>query len=367
MDLAPSQQESLPAAGRPAAAAESRSLERGLRILSVHAAFYLATLIGACADLPLGLNILFAGMNGICIALLFIIAHDGAHGSFTPKRSWNRWIARFAFVPCVHSASLWQLTHDEHHRRTNLRGVDRVWTPMSVDEYAAATPFRRFVERVYRGAWGPIFYYFAEFWLWRLVLPVAPDARKDWKRHLPDSLFVLTGFAFTIASICALGAVLAPHRPLWMTLAIAWALPFMLWNYVMAVTIYINHTHPAIPWFRDAETWNFHNGNILSTTHIRLPAQIPLLYAQAMAHTAHHVDRSRPVYALPEAQADLEMRFGRSVVEYPFSIREYRRILSACKLFDFDRMCWTDFSGRPTARTWAAVERNGHSPDLQPC
>ena len=27
---------------------------------------------------------------------------------------------------------------------------------------------------------------------------------------------------------------------------------------------------------------------------------------------------------------------------------EYRRILKACKLFNFERMCWTDFDGNPT-------------------
>jgi len=42
------------------------------------------------------------------------------------------------------------------------------------------------------------------------------------------------------------------------------------------------------------------------------------------------------------------------VQEYTFSLAEYRKIYTACKLFDFERMCWTDFEGRSTAVTWAS-------------
>lgn len=28
--------------------------------------------------------------------------------------------------------------------------------------------------------------------------------------------------------------------------------------------------------------------------------------------------------------------------------RTYMKITRACKLFDFERMCWTDFRGAPT-------------------
>jgi omega-6 fatty acid desaturase (delta-12 desaturase) len=38
----------------------------------------------------------------------------------------------------------------------------------------------------------------------------------------------------------------------------------------------------------------------------------------------------------------------RKLVDYMFSFAEYRRILRVCKLFDFERMCWTDFAGNPT-------------------
>ena len=119
-----------PKAPRPDVGAETavltipdrRSTARGLAILAVHYALYLATLAGALAPLPLALNFVSALANGVFIALLFIIAHDGAHGSFVPGRRFNRAIARFAFIPCAHSLSLWRVIHNKrHHGRTNLK------------------------------------------------------------------------------------------------------------------------------------------------------------------------------------------------------------------------------------------------------
>jgi len=338
-----------------AARQDPRSLRRGIEIFAVHVLLYWTTLVGAVANFPLPLNALFAVANGIFIALLFIIGHDGCHGSFVPQRRWNIWLARFAFVPCVHSVSLWRRTHNElHHHRTNLKGVDHVWAPMSKAEYDAASPFRRWLERVYRGPFGPLIYYYREFWIYRLVLPIAPETRAKWRRHLPDSAFVLTGFVLSLIAIGAMGTELAPARPLWLTLVIGWLVPFTVWNYVMGITIYLNHTHPNIPWFRDDASWSFHRGNVLSTVHVTIPRYLLPLYSDVLAHTAHHADISLPVYALSNAQAALKSAFPTAIQEYPLGLTEYRKIYGSCKLFDFERMCWTDFDGALTAATWAA-------------
>ncbi len=339
-----------------ARAAAPKSPLPGIAIFAVHYLLYFGTLLGAVANIPFAMNIVFGVANGLFIALLFIIGHDGCHGSFVPQQGWNRWIARLAFVPCVHSTSLWRRTHNElHHYRTNLKGIDRVWAPMTKAEYDAASPFRRWIERVYRSPLGPLVYYYGEFWLYRMLLPIAPETRANWKHHVADSLFAIAGFALTMVAIGVLGAALAPARPVWLTYLTGWIVPFAVWNYVMGLTIYLNHTHPSVPWFRDHESWSFHRGNILSTPRVKIPFEFLLpLYSDALAHTAHHADMSLPVYALSAAQSDLKHRFGEDIREYTLSFAEYRRICSACKLFDFDTMCWTDFDGNPTSPTWAA-------------
>lgn len=336
-----------PAAGL--AFADRRSVARGVYILATHYALYVVTLVGALAPLPIALNIVSALANGVFIALLFIIGHDGAHGSLVPGHKLNLWFARFAFVPCVHSVSLWRVIHNKlHHGYTNLKGKDGVWAPMSKAEYDGAHPVRRCLERVYRGPFGPLIYYYGAFWIHRVLLPLAPEVRGQWKRHLPDSLFVLGAFALTLTFVLVAGKTLLPERPIWLVLLIGWAVPFAVWNYLMAFTTYLNHTHPSILWFEDETSWSRYKGNLMDTANVLMPVNLVPLYTKVMAHPAHHRQMNVPVYALPEAQEELNETVGKQI-EYVLTPSEYRRIYRACKLFDFDRMCWTDFHGVPTS------------------
>jgi omega-6 fatty acid desaturase (delta-12 desaturase) len=328
---------------------DRRSLARGLGIFATYSALYVATLVESVAGFPLWANLMFSAGNGICIAMMLIVGHDACHGALVPGRTLNRWIGRFAFMPVVHSASLWRLVHNHHHHaRTNLKGVDPVWTPMSPKEFAAASPARRLVERVYRSAAGPLVYYYWDIWLSEMVVPASSKARAQWKKHLPDTLFVLTGFALTLAAIVWLGATLAPARPLWLTLTLGWGLPYAVFNYLAAITVYLNHTHPELPWFDSEENWSFHNGNVRGTAHVELPLDIFPLYSDVMQHSAHHSNPSVPVYALSDIQARLKSLFGKDVTTYMLTAGAYWRIVKACKLFDYERMCWTDFAGKAT-------------------
>ena len=350
-------------AAHAASTADRRSLAQGLFIFITYTVLYAATLIDALAPFPVALNVAFGIGNGICIAMLFIVGHDCCHGAFVPGRRWNLWLGRFAFIPVVHSVSLWRLAHNRnHHGRTNLKGVDPVWAPMSPKEYAAASPVRRWLERVYRSAFGPVIYYYFDIWLSLMTFPISPQARANWKRHLPDTIFVLTGFAVTLLAVGILGSALAPQRPLWLVLLLGWVIPFASWSYLAAITVYLNHTHPELPWFDEERNWSSYNANVLGTVHVKMPFDIFPLYTDVMAHPAHHTNPSVPVYALPEEQAQLKARFGSDVKEYTLSVAQYRRICSACKLFDFERMCWTDFAGVATGPT-LKVRPAGFAPD----
>jgi omega-6 fatty acid desaturase (delta-12 desaturase) len=329
-------------------AESGRSARTGAIVLGIHVSLYAVTLAGALAPWSIGANMIFAVLNGLFIALLFVVAHDAAHGSYVPGRNANRWIARFAFLPCVHSASLWTAIHNRmHHRRTNLKGVDTVWTPMNKADYDAAHPLRRALERLYRSAWGPLIYYYIEFWIHRMLLPLAPEVRGQWKRHLPDSIFAVSGFALTLGVIVCAAGVFTPERPLWLVLLLAWVIPYAVWSYLMAFTIYLNHTHPDIPWFGSEQEWRTWRGKCRETAHVRLPVNAVPLYTKVMNHPAHHADTTVPVYVLPEAQARIRDVLPTSV-EYMLTPRAYMDIVQRCKLFDYENHRWTDFDGTPT-------------------
>ena len=50
------------------------------------------------------------------------------------------------------------------------------------------------------------------------------------------------------------------------------------------------------------------------------------------------------------AQALLEEKLPGHIVVQPFSWRWYFGTARRCKLYDFGRRQWTDFSGRPTSQ-----------------
>ncbi|HEY0106989.1 MAG TPA: fatty acid desaturase [Rhizomicrobium sp.] len=334
------------AAARPA----QRSYARGLTLYAVYFGLYLATLAAALAPLPVAAALVFAIANGVFLAMMFVIGHDCCHNALVPGRRWNLWLGRAAFLPILHSTSLWRLTHNKrHHVRPNLKGFDPVWAPMGLAEYRAAPRLRRFVERVYRGFWGPLFYYHAVQWLPALLLPFGAAARPQWRQHIAESAFVLAGGAAMIAAIVAAGHAFAPARPLWLVAVLGFALPYIVWGYLAGFSFYLNHTHPLVPWFDDDARWRTHEAALRTSVHVKMPLDILPLYALGMTHTAHHVDASTPVYALPAAQARLKAMHGDGIVEYTLTPDVYRRIVRACKLFDFERMCWTDFDGNPTS------------------
>ncbi len=340
----------LPLSAGTSARAAQRRYAQGLALFAVYLTLYLASLAGALAPLPVAANLAFSIANGIFMAMLFIVGHDCCHGALVPSRKWNAWLGRIAFLPILHSTSLWRLTHNKrHHARTNLKGFDPVWAPMGLDEYRAASPARRFVERVYRGYWGPLFYHHAAMWLPSLLAPLHRAARRQWRQHIWDSLFVVAGGAALVTTILCAGHAFAPTRSLWLVAVLGWAVPYLAWGYLAGISFYLNHTHPSVPWFADEARWRDHDVNLRGSVHVKLPIDLLPLYSDAMTHTAHHVDASTPVYALSETQARLKAAHGEAVVEYVLTPDAYRRIVRACKLFDFERMCWTDFDGRPTS------------------
>ena len=220
---------------------------------------------------------------------------------------------------------------------------------MSKAEFDAAPRWRQWMERLYRSALGPLVYYWAAFWIPKLVIPVSPESRGEWRRHLPDTLFVLFVGGGVVAGIGVLGSSLSPDRPLWLTMVLGWLVPFAVWNYLMALSIFLQHNHPEVPWFDKREDWSFYKGNIRGTAHVDLPFHFLPLFKWVMLHHAHHALPSVPGYKLTEAQAKLIKAYDKDVVRYRFSLGEYAKVRRACKLFDFEKKQWTDFDGNPTA------------------
>ena len=325
-----------------------RSTAAALARLSLQLGGYLVFVALAVWPFPYALNLVFGVLAGHFIAILFTVGHDACHQALTPSMRLNRWIGRLVFIPSLHAASLWVLGHNKiHHGSTNLRGQDYVWEPMSPADYAAAPPLRRWAYRLYRSRLGSLPYYVAEMWWKKNFLPIAPEARREWRSHLFDSAFVVIAGALHMWAIAALSQAWAPDRSVWLALMAAWVVPFLVWNWFMGIVIYAHHTHPLVPWFASADEWNYLAAQVLGTVHVELPKPWMWLDNNIMEHNAHHALPVIPLYNLQPAQRRMRAAFPDIQAIY-LSPAVFCGIADACKLFDFEARRWVAFDGQPT-------------------
>lgn len=327
----------------------ARSTVRALAwFVPEYAAWMLLTAL-ALAPFPWPVSLGFALAAGLAIGVVFTVGHDASHQALTPHRWLNGLIARLAFIPSAHAASLWDVGHNRiHHGCTNLLGQDYVWEPLTPEGYRAAGPVRRALYRLYRSPAGHLPYYLVEMWWKKNLLPIAPETRGEWRRHIADSLFVLAAQALMIWGVVALGARLAPDRPWQLSLVFGWLVPFLVWNWLMGLVIYMHHTHPQIGWVARSEDWSVHGVAVLGTVEARMPGLLDRIDNHIMRHNAHHALPAIPMYRLAAAQRRLRQTFP-EVLSLGISARSVGAVARVCKLWDPAAGCWRDFQGRPTA------------------
>jgi len=324
----------------------ARSTAIAVPVFLTDVLIYLLAVAGTIWFEETALKLLCAVIAGFTISALFVIGHDAAHGAFTDSRRLNGLIGRIAFLPSLHNYSLWQIAHNRlHHSTPNLKGKNS-WSPMSVDEYRSRPPWRRALERIYRSAAGFGLYYLIERWWKDKFFPRAGTGHLA--AHWWDFALLIAFLALLSVATVGGALVLGHSHP---AAALLWAfgLPFVIWNTSMGWTVYLQHTHQRIPWFRDEAQWSQLGGQEQVTPYIRFPRWFEFLFHDINEHTAHHLSPKIPCYRIRAAQLALARHMGDRLVSEPFSIGGQLTTLACCKLYDFERHRWLDFAGRPTA------------------
>jgi acyl-lipid omega-6 desaturase (Delta-12 desaturase) len=289
---------------------------------------------------------------------LFEVGHDACHGSYTPNAAVNRWIGRLAFLPSLHVYSLWRLAHNHlHHGYSNLRGKDFVWVPLTKAEYDALTWWQRGLQRFYRhhSGLGIGAYYVIELWYPRLIVP----RREHLRASLPGlgiDMFLMGAFVGLVAAatVATAWATAAPGEAVLPAALARFAgaliVPFLYTAAMIGFVVYFNHTHPDIPWYRDAATWNFARAQMEETTCLRFRLGGYVFGIEGiMSHTVHHIDPRVPLYHLRQARDCISRILGPLLIDYRFSLRECMAIMRACKLYDYHDQCWMTFGGWRTS------------------
>ncbi len=330
-----------------------RSLVRGGVLLSFAAGGYVAGMVGAVL-LPTFLGRTVAlGLAIIMIGTLFIIGHDAAHNSFTPYGWLNRALGRLALLPTWHPYTSWVFSHNTlHHGGTNLRGKHPDFVPLTKAEYDRLPRWRRRLERLYRSPVGAGPSYLFGFYFGYILFP-SRERRPPRRRHFErDRLLVLGFFAVQVLGMYLLargtpGLFLPPLAYAFFDVILSW----VIWIQFMGFVSFIQHTHPRLAWYDDLKEWSFYHVQLKSSTHVVFPFPIERLLNNIMDHAAHHVDPAIPLYHLPQSQRLLEQSCEEHAAVIQWSPRQYLELCRVCKLYDFDRHCWTDFEGNATSET----------------
>src|SRR5262245_38146776 len=142
---------------------------------------------------------------GVMISLMFIAGHDAAHQSFSTSKTLNRFFGTIALLPGLHPYSLWEYHHNKvHHRFTAQIGVANAFSPMTAEQYRAATPAQRAYYRFMRSIWGQPWFYMVDVWWPQVYLPFD----KSQPKIARDTWAELIGvYAYTVIFAVAVMAI----------------------------------------------------------------------------------------------------------------------------------------------------------------
>jgi omega-6 fatty acid desaturase (delta-12 desaturase) len=317
-------------------------------LLSVAAATaYIAAFVGAGFAPWLWLQLLCSVALGPLIALSFRIAHDCGHESHLAGRRLNRIVGRLSNLPCYHPNSVWILFHNwRHHAFTNLKDRDYLWVPLSKAEYDRRGRFGRALARFYRTSLGVGIYYLCAIWFGKMISPRRATVQKMRRVYIVDCFWVL-GFLLAQLAVLAIGA--AGPGAFAMRVLLAIALPFLIYCWMVGFVSFLNHTHPAVPWFARREEWSFYVGQVNCTVHMVVPRWMIFFFTDLGQHGVHHIEPRIPFRKLRRAGARIVADAGAEMVLERWTLAKHRDILRRCRLYDYDGHRWLDYDGRPTS------------------
>ena len=240
------------------------------------------------------LSLLLSLPAGGMVVRIFIIQHDCGHGAFFRNRRANDWLGRFCSLITMTPYASWRGNHAKHHAIWNNldrrdMGADIYSTCLTVAEYRALSPFRRWWCRTIRH---PLI---AQFLLPPLVFVFyyrAPfDTPDAWRKEGPSVLLTNAGLAILFtALVLMLGAAQVAILQL-TTIAITSIIGVWFFS--------VQHRFEDAIWARQ-DKWNATNAAVLGSSHLKLPRVLQWFSGNIGFHHLHHLMPRIPNYRLEE-------------------------------------------------------------------
>jgi len=322
---------------------------RGVALFLLDLGLYAAAMAGVLFLSSLWAKVASSISAGMVLGRMFSLAHNAAHENIVNGQRLNRFMAIVLFTPIFYNYRLWVYEHHTlHHPFPNDTKSD-AYTPYSKQEYDALPAWRRALERFYRAptvvGWG--IYYIVERHFSTKIYPpayVPPRLR-------PAAYWNTALLAVYAAALFAL-LIAAPHYATNLTspaaLLLGFALPFLVFEIHDGFALYVQHTDPRIPWFKDDVDRSAEGRTEFLSVHMEVPRFMGWFYHDTFAHPVHHLHPKIPCYHAYKAQRLLDARLGSAAVISKFGVSWLLDTTRRCKLYDWDNHQWLAFDGKAT-------------------
>jgi omega-6 fatty acid desaturase (delta-12 desaturase) len=239
------------------------------------------------------ITLLLAIPTGGMAVRLFIIFHDCGHGSFFKSSKANHRVGSIIGVLVFTPYFYWRQSHAIHHATAgNLdkRGTGDVWT-MTVEEYLAASKWKRFSYRVYRNPFmmfviGPVFMF-----LISQRIPSYPYKKRE-KNSVHWTNLGIVIFV-TVMSL------FIGFKNFWLIqLPVIWiASSVGVWLF------YVQHQFEGVYWER-AKEWDFVKAGLEGSSFYKLPKVLQWFTGNIGFHHIHHLSPKIPNYKLEKCHRE---------------------------------------------------------------
>lgn len=321
---------------------DSRAYQKSMKItffwFTVDLFFYVLAMYGIFSVNSIFLKLFFGVLAGVATSSMFVWAHDAAHGALFKNKVIAEILGSIFMLPSLNMYRLWSYGHNRiHHGFTSFSPLDWIWRPLTIDEYVNLNNMRKFLYKIERSLYGCGLHYIYKVW-WPKMVAFAPSNLDKSK------IFIIrVEKLISLAFVLIVGFIYYRHGGV-LSAIIAVGIPFIVFNYVISLIVYLHHTHPKIPFFDDRAKWNHTIGALYCTTVIYSNWLLNNITHHIMIHTPHHVDIRIPFYRLKIALKGIKEQYGQYLHEYQMNMLTLRQIFKSCKLYNYNEHIWYSFA-----------------------